>query len=34
MYKISKKEEANRETWIKIMNARDLRHQLRECYRR
>ena len=34
MTKMAKREELNRQSWIKIMNARDIREQLRQCFRR
>eukprot|EP00281_Chroomonas_sp_CCMP1168_P016246 CAMPEP_0206217086 /NCGR_PEP_ID=MMETSP0047_2-20121206/3086_1 /ASSEMBLY_ACC=CAM_ASM_000192 /TAXON_ID=195065 /ORGANISM="Chroomonas mesostigmatica_cf, Strain CCMP1168" /LENGTH=106 /DNA_ID=CAMNT_0053639515 /DNA_START=8 /DNA_END=324 /DNA_ORIENTATION=+ len=34
MTKIAKREEQSRQTWVNIMTARDLRNDLRDCFRR
>eukprot|EP00285_Hemiselmis_virescens_P015347 CAMPEP_0173389684 /NCGR_PEP_ID=MMETSP1356-20130122/13029_1 /TAXON_ID=77927 ORGANISM="Hemiselmis virescens, Strain PCC157" /NCGR_SAMPLE_ID=MMETSP1356 /ASSEMBLY_ACC=CAM_ASM_000847 /LENGTH=124 /DNA_ID=CAMNT_0014346911 /DNA_START=24 /DNA_END=398 /DNA_ORIENTATION=- len=34
MTNFSRKEKENRQAWISIMRTRDIRHQLRECFRR
>uniref|UniRef100_A0A6U4J2J9 NADH-ubiquinone oxidoreductase 12 kDa subunit n=1 Tax=Hemiselmis andersenii TaxID=464988 RepID=A0A6U4J2J9_HEMAN len=34
MTTFSKREEENRAGWVKIMKARDIRNQLRDCFRR